>query len=391
MARRGHGEGSIYRRKDGRWAASITLEGRNRKTFYGKTRKEVQEQLKIALHEQQQGTLITGPRQTLQQFLTYWLEDVQKPAVRARTYLRYETQLRLHILPLLGSKELSKLSPQHVQNFYSQMLKKGLSPQSVRLLQAMLHKAFDYAVRIGLLSRNVCDAVTLPKVERPEIHSLTAEQIIQLLQAARGHRAEALFVLASVTGMRRGELLGLKWSDINFAEGVLYVRRSLVEVKGATIESEPKTSRGYRSILLPPFVLEVLKRHRVQQAKMRLEAAMWQESDFVFCTSHGKSFAAANLRTMFKALLKKAGLPDIRFHDLRHSVATLLLSIGTHPKVVQELLGHGSIGITMDTYSHVMPTMQKNVMARLDDILGGVSQQERDGNEHVAGGLEGKG
>lgn len=128
--------------------------------------------------------------------------------------------------------------------------------------------------------------------------------------------------------------------------------------------------------MLPPFVLEVLKRHRVQQAKMRLEAAMWQESDFVFCTSHGTSFAAANLRTMFKALLKKAGLPDIRFHDLRHSVATLLLSIGTHPKVVQELLGHGSIGITMDTYSHVMPTMQKNVMARLDDILGGVSQQD---------------
>ena len=176
----------------------------------------MQEQLKIALHEQQQGTLITGPRQTLQQFLPYWLEDVQKPAVHARTYLRYETQLRLHILPLLGSKELSKLSPQHVQNFYSQMLKKGLSPQSVRLLQAMLHKAFDYAVRIGLLSRNVCDAVTLPKVERPEIRSLTADQIIQLLQAARRHRVEALFVLASVTGMRRGELLGLKWSDINF-------------------------------------------------------------------------------------------------------------------------------------------------------------------------------
>ncbi len=143
--------------------------------------------------------------------------------------------------------------------------------------------------------------------------------------------------------------------------------------------------------MLPPFVLEVLKRHRVQQVKMRLEAVVWQEGDFVFCTSHGTPFAAANLRTMFKDLLKKAGLPDIRFHDSRHSVATLLLGIGTHPKVVQELLGHGSIGITMDTYSHVMPTMQKNVMARLDDILGGVSQKESDGNEHAAGGLEGKG
>jgi integrase len=385
MARRGHGEGSIYQRKDGRWAATISLDGGKRKTFYGKARKEVQEQLTKALHERQQGTFITGPRQTIRQFLTYWLEDVQKQAVRTRTYIRYESQLRLHILPILGNKELSKLSPQHVQTFYSQMLKKGLSPQSIRLLQSMLHKAFDYAVRIGLLPRNICDAVTPPKIERPEMHALTLEQIQQLLEAARGNRIEALFVLASVTGMRRGELLGLKWRDINFAEGVLSVRRTLVELKGGTIESEPKSTSGNRSIVLPPFVLEVLKRHRVQQVKMRLEAETWQDRDFVFCTSHGTPFAAANLRTMFKALLNKAGLPDIRFHDLRHSVATMLLSLGTHPKVVQELLGHHSISITMDTYSHVMPTMQKNVMARLDDLLGGERQMESEDNGHVAG------
>lgn len=385
MARRGHGEGSIYQRKDGRWTASISLEGGKRKSFYGKTRKEVQEQLTKALHEKQQGTFITGPRQTIRQFLTYWLEDVQKPAVRIRTYIRYESQLRLHILPVLASKELSKLTPQHVQAFYSQMLKKGLSPQSIRLLHSMLHKAFDYAVRIGLLSRNICDAVTPPKIERSEMHVLTLEQIQQFLQAARGNRIEALFVLASVTGMRRGELLGLKWRDINFSEGVLYVRRSLVELKGGTIESEPKSTSGNRSIVLPPFVLEVLKRHRVYQVKMRLEAETWQDHDFVFCTSHGTPFAAGNLRTMFKDLLKKAGLPDIRFHDLRHSVATMLLSLGTHPKVVQELLGHRSIRITMDTYSHVMPTMQKNVMARLDGLLGGERQMESEGNGHVAG------
>lgn len=385
MARRGHGEGSIYQRKDGRWAASITVEGRKRKTFYGKTRKEVQEQLTKALHEKQQGTLVTGPRQTLRQFLTYWLEDVQKPAVRTRTYVRYESQLRLHVLPVLGSKELSKLTPQHVQAFYSQLLKKGLSPQSIRLLQSMLHKAFDYAVRIGLLARNICDAVTLPKVERAEMHVLTLEQIQQFLEAARGNRIEALFVLASVTGMRRGELQALKWKDINFTEGVLYVRRSLVELKGGAIESEPKSTSGNRSIVLPPFVLEILKKHRVQQVKMRLEAETWQDHDYVFSTSHGTPFAAGNLRIMFKNLLKQAGLPDIRFHDLRHSVATMLLSLGTHPKVVQELLGHGSIGITMDTYSHVMPTMQKNVMARLDDLLGGKRHKGNEDNGHVVG------
>ena len=178
-------------------------------------------------------------------------------------------------------------------------------------------------------------------------------------------------MLALVTGMRRGELLGLKWSDVNFAEGVISVRRSLVELKGeGIIESEPKTSKGYRSILLPAFALAVLKEHQERQAVLRQRASQWKDRDYVFCTSHGTPFAAANLRTMFKEVLKKAGLPDIRFHDLCHSVATLLLSIGTHPKVVQELLGHGQISLTMDIYSHVLPTMQKDVMVKLNDLLG---------------------
>lgn len=371
MARRGHGEGSIYQRSDGRWAASISLEGGKRKTFYGKTRKEVQEQLKTALYDQQRGKLMTAPRQTVQQFLTHWLEDVHKPAVRARTYVRYEMQLRRHVLPALGGIQLSKLTVQHVQKFYSQTLQKGLSPQSVRLLHAMLHKAFDYAVRVDLLARNICDNVSLPRVEKRETRALSLEQALRLIETVRGHRMEALFVLALVTGMRRGEIVGLKWSDVNLAEGVISVQRSLVELKGGIIESKPKSTRGYRSILLPPFALEDLKKHRERQERMRQGALKWQENDYVFCTSHGTPFAAANLRTEFKALLRKAELPDIRFHDLRHSVATLLLEIGTHPKIVQELLGHENIGMTMDIYSHVMPTMQKEAMAKLNELLGG--------------------
>jgi integrase len=376
MARRGHGEGSIYQRSDGRWAASISLEGGKRKTFYGKTRKEVQEQLKTALYDQQQGKLMTAPRQTVQQFLTHWLEDVHKPAVRVRTYVRYEMQLRRHVLPALGGIQLSKLTVQHVQKFYSQTLQKGLSPQSVRLLHAMLHKAFDYAVRVDLLPRNVCDNVSLPRVEKRETRTLSLEQALRLIETVQGHRMEALFVLALVTGMRRGEIVGLKWSDVNLAEGVISVQRSLVELKGGIIESKPKSTRGYRSILLPPFALEALKNHQKRQEHLRQGAVKWQEHDYVFCTSHGTPFAASNLRTEFKAQLRKAGLPDIRFHDLRHSVATLLLEIGTHPKIVQELLGHENISMTMDIYSHVMPTMQKEAMAKLNELLGGSLHKE---------------
>jgi integrase len=383
MARRGHGEGSIYQRSDGRWAASISLEGGKRKTFYGKTRKEVQAQLKTALYDQQQGKLMTAPRQTVQQFLTHWLEDVHKPAVRIRTYVRYEMQLRRHVLPALGGIQLSKLTVQHVQKFYSQTLQKGLSPQSVRLLHAMLHKAFDYAVRVDLLPRNVCDNVSLPRIEKRETRALSLEQALRLIETVRGHRMEALFVLALVTGMRRGEIIGLKWSDVNFTEGVISIQRSLVELKGGIIESKPKSTRGYRSILLPPFALEALKKHRERQERMRQGALKWQENDYVFCTSHGTPIAAANLRTAFKALLVKAELPDIRFHDLRHSVATLLLEIGTHPKIVQELLGHENIGMTMDIYSHVMPTMQREAMAKLNELLGG--SQHKDGGSTERG------
>src|SRR5437763_2070228 len=249
---------------------------------------------------------------------------------------------------------------------------------------ALQRKAGDYAVSMGLVGRNVCDGVSFPCIEKYEVRSLTLEQVRQLLEAARGHRVEALWVLALVTGMRRGELLGLKWSDINLSEGVISVQRSLVDVKGGIIESKPKSAKGYRSIILPSFALETLRAHRERQIAMRRRSTQWQDGDYVFCTSHGTPFAAANLRTMFKVLLQKAELPDIRFHDLRHSVATLLLSIGTHPKVVQELLGHGQISLTMDTYSHVMPTLQRDTMARLDGLLG--KQDGKGGNGSSPGG-----
>jgi integrase len=270
---------------------------RKEKTY--KTRKEVQEQLKRAQHDQLQGTLVTTPQQKVEQFLTHWLENTHRQSIRLRTYERYEEIVRLHLIR----------------------------------------------------------------------------------EGARGHRLEALFLLALGTGMRRAEVMGLKWQDLDFTQGTLQVRRILTRVPTRTrggqgpayVETEPKTERGRRCLFLPPFALEALKRHRGRQLEEKLKAGLvWQDHDYVFCTSVGTHLnPTRDILDQLKKLLEKAGLPAIRFHDLRHSAATALLALGTNPKIVQEVLGHSAISITMDVYSHVLPTMQKEAMNRLNDALQG--------------------
>lgn len=379
MGKRGNGEGSIYRQNNGLWACSITVdtaEGRKRKYFYGKTRKEVQDKLATALNEIKQGTFITAPTQTVEQFVKDWLENTQRRSVKPRTYERYEEIMRLHVIPALGRHQLQKLSAQHLRAFYTKKLDSGLSATTVTHFHNVLHKALKDAVRWGLVSRNVCDLVSPPRRERYEIQALTLEQVHRLLDAAKGHYMEALFYLALATGMRRGELMGLKWQDIDFAQGVLQVRRILSRIptkmpgKGY-VEAEPKTQKSRRSIVIAPFALDALKQHRKRQLEAKLKAGPdWQEHDYVFCTSIGTYLNPTyDILRQLKILLKNAGLPDIRFHDLRHSAATLLLAAGVHPKVVQEILGHSNISMTMDVYSHVLPTMQQDAMNKLNDFM----------------------
>ncbi len=386
MRKRGNGEGSIYRRNDGRWVGEMTIEGRQRKFVYGKTQKAVREKLQIALQEKQQGIVLTGTAtQTLAQFLTDWLENSQKQNVRPRTYERYEEIVRLHIIPVLGRHRLQKLSAQHVQAFYTKKLNEGLSASTVGVFHNVLHKALETATKWGLVPRNVCSLVSPPHAAEFEIKPLTVEQVHRLLIAARGHRQEALFSLALATGMRRGEILGLKWQDINFATGTLQIRRILTRVptrmpgKGY-VEAEPKTQKSRRNIVVASFALESLKQHQQRQlAAKELAGEMWQAHDYVFCTSLGTHLnPTKDVLDPLKALLKKAGLPDIRFHDLRHSTATLLLSEGVHPKVVQELLGHNNISMTMDVYSHVLPGMQQDAISRLNTTLAKFNESEPD-------------
>jgi len=378
MAKRGHGEGSIYRRKDGRWTAEISLEGRKSKFLYGKTRKEVQEKLKTALYEQQQGMLVTGPQQKVGQFLSHWLEDVHKQSIRPRTYERYEEIVRLHLVPEIGHHHIQKLSPQNLQAFYKKKLEDGLSATTVISFHNLLHKALETAVRGNLLARNPCDLVSPPRRKHFEIQPLSIQQIRQFLAVTRGHRQEALFILALATGMRRGELLGLKWQDIDLERGTLQVRRILTRIPGKLPgkgfeEAEPKTDKGRRSIVLPSFAVEALRQHRLRQREAKLKAGpAWRDHDYVFCTPIGTHLnPTRDVLDVLKSFLKQAGLPDIRFHDLRHSSATMLLGMKVHPKIVQEILGHSQIAITMDIYSHILPTMQEEAMNKLNDVLQG--------------------
>lgn len=378
MAKRGNGAGSIYHRKsDNKWVGSITLENGKRKVFYGKTQKEVQDKVHESLYEQQRGTLPTTSQQTVEHFITDWLENTHKRRIRPRTYERYREAIHLHIIPAIGRYQLQKLTPQQVQAFYAKEERNGLAPATIIYYHSVLHNALDTAVKWGFINRNVCDVVSPPRKKRFEIQPLNTAQVQTFLASLSGGKWEALFTLAIVTGLRRGEILALKWQDINFDTNTLQVRRLLSRVPTDTpnrqhvyVEAEPKTQKSRRNVVIAPLAIVALKKHQMQQTEVRRQAGKdWLENDYVFCTSCGNHLGPNYVVDVLKKLLKQAGLPNIRFHDLRHSAASLLLSLGTHPKIVQELLGHTQISMTMDIYSHVLPGMQQEAMNKLSEAL----------------------
>jgi integrase len=347
---------------------------RSRKYLYGKTRREVQEKLVRALREKQQGLPAQDERRTVEDFVQQWLRDSARPKVRPSTYERYETLLRLHVLPTLGRLPLARLGPQHLTELYRAKLSEGLSARTVTHIHRVFHSALKQALRWGFVPRNVCDAVDPPRPQPAEMATLTPEQARALLKTARGHPLEALFVLALTTGMRRGELLGLKWADLDLDERHLQVRRTVQPVAGGGFhEQPPKSAKGRRRIPLGASSVAALGAHKARQAARRLaNPHAWEDLGFVFTNELGRPVDGQNmLRRSFYPLLESAGLPRIRFHDLRHTAASLLLRQGTHPKVAQEILGHSQISVTLDTYSHVSPGIQDAAVKALDALLGG--------------------
>lgn len=374
MARRGRNEGHIRQRSDGRWEARVDLgyEGptRRRKSIYGRTREEVADKLVEIQQRVRRGLPVLDERERLGPFLEDWLESSVKPSVRYSTWKTYDMYARLHIIPALGKRPLVKLTPQEVQRFFNKKLEEGLTPRTVEQIRAILRRALGQAEKWGMVSRNVAALTSRPKVQRKRISPLDPDQARTFLDSLNGDRFDALFVLALSTGLRQGEALGLRWGDIDFETATVHVSGALQRVEGKLTRVEPKTNNSRRSIGLPPVAADALRAHRTRQIEWRLAAGeTWQDTGYVFTSYIGTPVDASAVIKAFKKVLERAGLPDIRFQDLRHSCASLLMAQGMHPRVVMETLGHSQISLTMDTYSHVSAALQREAADAIDAIL----------------------
>lgn len=320
------------------------------------------------------GIFIEHSKITVDEYLDKWFEVSAKPRLKHRTYEDYIEYMKRYIRPTIGKKQLSKIKPLDIQAVYSGMLEKGLSPRTVRYAHAILSSALKQAVKWQILAINLASMADLPQNHRKEMKALSPEEAQRFLSAAKDDRWYVIFSLAITTGMRPEEYLGLQWKDIDFSKATATVQRALVWNRngGGWSLQEPKTSKSRRTIPLPTSVLNELKIHRKGQLEERLSLGQaYQNNDFVFATEIGTPILTSNLtRRHYKPILKKAELSEkIRLYDLRHSCATLLLSAGISPKVIAERLGHSTIVLTLDTYSHVLPSMQEDATNELEQLL----------------------
>jgi integrase len=376
MARkRNAGEGSIFQRADRRWCGQIDLGWRDgkriRKTVYGTTADAVLEKMEKLTHDRRLGLLpASGSSPTVERFLKDWLASV-KSSLRVRSYEAYNAIVENHLTPEIGRIKLEKLTPMHIQRLLDSKLEAGLSPRSVSAVKIVLGAALKQAVRWQMVARNVAYLVAGPRVRSREMRVLSPEHARTFLTASEGEPLHALYFLALSTGLRRGELLAVKWEDVDFEKATLSVRRSLGRSQTAGIViDEPKTTHGRRTLHLSAPVISVLRLHRKAQLERRLLAGpKWHDAGYIFTTGVGTSLDPGVIGDDFARILAKAQLEPIRFHDLRHSAATIALSQGVHPKIVSEMLGHSRISLTLDVYSHSLPTLQAEAADKIAAAL----------------------
>lgn len=371
------------RGQDGRsWSIIIDLgkdaEGKRKQkwhTFHG-TKREAERERTRLLNELNTGTYVEPTKLTVRQYLDRWLKEYAKSNVSAKTYQTYAEFVRLHLAPALGHHQLAKLAPLHIQEYYTRALesgrkdgKGGLSAQSVLHHHRVLHEALHQAVKWQLLARNPADAVEPPRPASTEMAALDVSETARLLEAAAGTWLHLPILLAVTTGMRRGELLGLRWQDVDLKAGKLTVQQAVEETRAGVTFKQPKTQRSRRPIDLPPLLVEALIRHKGEQAQERLlMGAAYQDQGLVIAQPDGQVRRPDNLSHAFLKLTRAHGI-KLRFHDLRHSHASHLLAAGVHLKVVSERLGHSSTRLTLDTYSHLLPGMGEDAALKVDVAL----------------------
>lgn len=365
----GNGEGSVRSkpRPDGRWEARYTAEvdgAWKRRSVFGRTKAEAAKQLRSALSARDAGNPLPSAKDTVGPFLEAWLAAT-KANVRPRTFASYSQIVRDHLLPALHSTPLTKLAPQHLQRLYAQLLERGRSPKTVANIHRVMHRALNQAQRWRLVTANVADLVDPPRQRRPEMKALNTEQARQVLEAAHGDDLEALWTVALTTGLRQGELLALRWPDVDLDGGSLRVVASLIRIVGQEPQlAEPKSRRSRRQVELSATAVEALRRHRANAPSI----------GFVFARPDGRPLAVTTTWKRWQALLGRAKVPAMPFHSARHSAATLLLSRGVHPKIVSEMLGHSTVAITLDVYSHVTPARRRGSWTNCFEAKGSVGR-----------------
>lgn len=362
-------------RSDGRWEVRSWVAGRRhtRALPVGTTRSGAERIREDFIQANRHGRAIGTPQQTLADYLRSWLATTATKTLRPRSLERYLGVIEQHVLPTAGAVPLDRFSPQHVAELHALWSKK-VSNATVRYNHAVLRSAFREAVEWQLVDRNPTHAVRPPRRVRMPMQALTPAEARILCEGVRGDELEALYVLAVTTGMRLGELLGLQWRDVDLdlvAGPRVSVQRTLVRVSGRWLFGEPKSERSRRGIALGERAGTALRAHSKRQKRQRLASgSAWADRDLVFTGERGEPLFGSHVtERQLKPLLRKLRLPVIRFHDLRHTAATLLLTQGINPKVVSEMLGHGSVQLTLETYTHVLPDMQAQVATAMDAAL----------------------
>ena len=376
--------GHLRSRSSGSWTIVIDvgrdLNGKRRQksvTVRG-TKKEANQRLTELLRQQDTGTYLDPKKMTVASYLNAWLRDYAEPSVSTKTYIRYESICVKHLAPALGRLQLQMLQPLHIQEYYNEALKfgrmdgkGGLSAQTVKHHHRVLAEAMKKAVNWQLINVNPCDAVDAPKPEKKEMRALDERESATLLDISKGTRLYIPIVIALTTGLRRGELIGLKWSDIDLPAKKLSINRTIEQTsKYGIVEKTPKTKKSRRSIALPNLAIRALKELRKEHSKQKLKLGPeFQDNGYLFINEDGTLWGPDAFTKAFRWFLDKTDIGYVRFHDLRHTHASQLLKQGINPKVVSERLGHSSIAITMDTYSHVLPGLQEEAASKINDAL----------------------
>ena len=369
--------GSIRKRGEKSWELTIDLgkdsAGKRRRKFVNVkgTKAEAQKKLRELLTTLDKGMSVDTSKATVAEFLEQWLTDYAETNTAPRTVQGYRGVVRRYLVPSVGRIPLVKLTPQDVQSLYAGMLGKGLSAQTVVHAHRVFREALKHAVKWQLLMRNVCDAVDPPRPRRKEMSTLVGADIQRFLDAASGSPYGPVFFLALYTGMRRSELMGLKWSAVDFRHKTISVTQTIVRITGQGLKTmEPKTSRSRRLVSLPPDAVALLAGMKAKRLEdLESLGMVWKESDYVFCRIDGSLIDPDTITHVFADIIKQAGLPHIRFHDLRHTHATMMMEQGVNPKTVADRLGHASVVITLDTYSHVLPGLQEEAALKFQQAV----------------------